>query len=113
MDIVVTIPKSEYENDDKELQDYLSDSGVVMFWTLPVIPKQLQVGNRVYFVKNNRIDRSMRVIEIKTNSQMTCETTGRQWSGMCQLIMNDLRIERFHREIKGFQGFRYFKTVMG
>ncbi|WP_342505643.1 hypothetical protein [Sporosarcina sp. FSL K6-2383] len=113
MDIVVTIPKSEYENDDNELVDYLSSDDVVMFWTLPVIPKQLQVGDRVYFVKNNRIERSMRLLEIKMDSQMTCETTGRQWSGKCQLIMNDLRMEQFNTEIKGFQGFRYLKTVMG
>lgn len=113
MSIVVTIPKSEYENDDKELRDYLSDGDLFMFWTLPVVPKRLCVGDRVYFIKNNRIERSMQVVEIKTDSQMTCETTGRQWSGKCQLVMNDLRIERFHKEIKGFQGFRYLKTVTG
>lgn len=113
MDIVVTIPKSEYENDDKELQEYLLSKNVVMFWTLPATPKQLQVGHRIYFVKDNRIERSMRLIEIKTNSNMTCETTGRKWSGKCQLVMDDLRKESFGKRVKGFQGFRYLKTVLG
>lgn len=112
MDIVVTIPKSEYENDDKELRDYLSHDGVLMFWTLPVVPKQLEIGDRVHFVKNNRIERSMRVVEVKVDSDMTCETTGRRWGGKCQLVMDDLRMEQFDKEVRGFQSFRYLKTVM-
>lgn len=113
MDIVVTIPRSEYENDDKELQDYLSNDGMSMFWTLSTKPKQSSIGDRIYFVKNDRIERSMRIIEIKMGSTTRCETTGRNWSGRCQIIMNDLRKEHFNHTVKGFQGFRYLKTIVG
>lgn len=107
MDIVVTIPKKEYENDDKETNDLLNNTDYVQFWTLHRVPKKLNEGDRVYFVKNNRIESSMRVIEIKTDSETDCLTTGRIWSGRCQIFMDDLVIENINLITKGFQGFRY------
>lgn len=105
MDIVVTIPKSEYANDDLETKD-MEERDLVQFWTLSKTPKQLQVGDRVYFVKNKRIESSMRVIEISKKGQEDCETTGRTWSGNCIIYMDDLRQENIE-EVRGFQGFRY------
>jgi hypothetical protein len=111
MDIVVTIPKSEYQNDENETTDYLDNPDIVQFWNFSRIPKKLQVGDRVYFVKNNRIESSMKVIDIVTNSSTKCETTGRTWAGKCQLFLDDLREENIPIQIKGFQGFRYFSTI--
>mgnify|MGYP001770562991 CR=1 FL=1 len=105
IDIVVTIPKSEYENDDRETQDML-EKDLVQFWTLSKVPRKLKIDDRVYFVKNEKIESSMRVVDIIGNSTMTCETTGRTWSGKCQIIMDDLREENIPN-IKGFRGFRY------
>jgi hypothetical protein len=106
IDIVVTIPKPEYENDDKETQDML-EKDLVQFWTLSKVPRKLRIGDRVYFVKNGKIESSMRVVDIIENSTMTCETTKRTWSGKCQIIMDDLRMEQLDIQVKGFQGFRY------
>lgn len=106
IDIVVTIPKSEYENDDRETQDML-DRDLVQFWTLSKMPRRLKIGDRVYFVKDGKIESSMKVVDIIENSTMTCETTGRTWSGRCQIIMDDLRIEHLNIQVRGFQGFRY------
>lgn len=105
MDIVVTIPKTEYENDDKERID-VQEKRLVQFWMLARRPKRLNVGDRVYFVKYGRIESSMKVIEIKVRSKMTCETTGREWSGSCQIVMDNRQAET-GIEAKGFQGFRY------
>jgi hypothetical protein len=104
MDIVVTIPKSEYANDDKETSD-TQIHGYDQFWTLSKVPKRLNIGDRVYFVKHGRIDSSMRVKRIQAQSQTQCETTGRTWNGV-QLFMNDMRDEDIG-SAKGFQGFRY------
>jgi len=56
MDIVVTIPKSEYENDDRETKFLLDNPDAYQFWTLSKAPRLLHIGDRVYFVKNNRIE---------------------------------------------------------
>lgn len=105
MDIVITIPKSEYKNYDNEIKDVLL-KGHDMFWTLARIPKRLSADNRVYFVKDGEIGSSMKVIEINRDTSSTCETTGRTWSGKCQIVMNDYRKEAI-QNVKGFQGFRY------
>ena len=108
MDIVVTIPKNEYKNDEAETRDYLGDiEHIEQFWTLNKRPKKLNVGDRVFFVKNGCIESSMRVTRIETDSTTMCETTGRVWSGKCQIFMDDLRIEQLDIQVRGFQGFRY------
>lgn len=112
MDIVVTIPKIEYQNDDVETMQMQSDDGLVQFWTLPVIPKMLNVGDRIYFIKNQQVESSMKVINIVLDSKTTCETTGRVWSGKCQLFIDDLRKENYPFKVRGFQGLRYFQTVL-
>lgn len=106
LDIVITIPKHEYENDDKETKDML-EKDLVQFWTLSRVPKKLNIGDRVYFVKNGKIESSMRVIDIIQDSIMTCETTGMVWSGKCQIVVDDLRVEQLDIKAQGFQGFRY------
>jgi hypothetical protein len=106
MDIVVTIPKSEYENDDLENKKIIED-GHFAFWMLNRKPSNLKVGDRVYFIKNNRINSSMRIIDIEKDVSEICETTNRAWNGKVELMMNDLRFENLSIEVKGFQGFRY------
>jgi hypothetical protein len=105
MDIVVTIPKSEYKNDDLETEYFNKNPDAYQFWVLSKQPKKLNVGDRVYFVKNNKIDSSMQFYmdEVAEN---ICEVTGRRWNGYT-LYMNDLREENLPFEVKGFQGFRY------
>lgn len=105
MDIVVTIPKREYENDERETKD-MAAHNLNAFWTLSRVPKRLQVGDRVYFVKYDEVESSMKVLDIRVDSELTCETTKREWRGKCQLVLTDLRTEKGER-CKGFQGFRY------
>lgn len=112
MDIVVTIPKSEYENDTKETTVY-KRGGYEQFWALSKMPKKLKVRDRVWFVKNKKIDSSMIVSRISEGEQK-CEVTGRVWTGRCILFLTDLNeyssvIDGNGNEVKvrGFQGFRY------
>lgn len=108
MDIVVTIPKSEYKNDDLETKFLKENEDAYQFWTLSRNPTKLNIGDKVYFVKNNKIDSSMKIFDIKNNNSMKCEVTDRVWSGEYQLLMNDLKDEtHLNINIKGFQGFRY------
>lgn len=107
MDIVVTIPKDEYKNDELETKE-MSENGYSMFWSLAKRPKKLEVGDRIYFSKYGIIESSMTVFDIKENHTTTCETTGRNWTAPYQLFLNDLQDET-HLQIpaRGFQGFRY------
>ena len=106
MDIVVTIPKSEYRNDDKETELYKTGE-YEQFWTLNRMPKNLSEGDRVYFVKHGQVDSSMKVIRIEKDSSTRCEVTGREWKGNCQLFLSDLQEESNEINVKGFRGFRY------
>lgn len=105
MDIVVTIPKSEYQNDDKETEFLLNNPDAYQFWVLNKRPKKLEIGDRVYFVKNNKVESSMEFYmdEITENR---CEVTGRTWKGYT-LYLHELRTEYLPFVVKGFQGFRY------
>lgn len=46
LDIIVTIPKSEYENDDRETYVY-EQSRYEQFWQLSSRPKRLNIGDKV------------------------------------------------------------------
>lgn len=107
MDIVVTIPKSEYKNDDKETFDIINKD-LAAFWTFKrAFPKDLQKGDRVYFVKHNKIDNSMIVTDFCSEYQQICTTTNRTWQGYI-VMLDNLRDERdLNITVKGFQGFRY------
>lgn len=104
MNIVVTIPKSEYANDDLETSVY-EQGGYEQFWQLRNKPIKLNVGDRVYFVKRGQVESSMCVKRIETDTAATCDVTNRTWRG-CLIYMDDLRKEN-GPEAKGFQGFRY------
>lgn len=107
MDIVLTIPKSEYKHDDLETEYFKENKDAFQFWSLSRKPKKLNIGDRVYFVKNNKIDSSMKVFDVKKHSTMKCEVTNRVWTREYQIFMNDLKSENINIEVKGFQGFRY------
>lgn len=112
MDIVVTIPKTEYKNDKIETEWFLKNVDTYQFWTLNKTPQKLEIGDRVYFVKNNTIESSMEVFQIKYAEPCKliiedCYVTDRKWKGKCILYMNNLRKEDLNIKIKGFQGFRY------
>jgi hypothetical protein len=105
MDIVVTIPKSEYQNDDKETAALLTDPNAFQFWVLKREPKRLCIGDRVYFIKNNKVESSMKVFN-KNWSKNHCDVTNRDWEGFV-LYLNDLEFLKSPIPAKGFQGFRY------
>jgi len=112
MDIVVTIPKNEYINDGLETKWFTEQVEAYQFWTLSRTPQKLEIGDRVYFVKNNKIESSMNVFQIEHAEPCKmivedCYITGRQWKGKCIIYMNGLRDEDLLFEVNGFQGFRY------
>jgi hypothetical protein len=49
MDIVVTIPKSEYQNDDKETAALLTDPNAFQFW---VLKREIAIAEPYSFIVN-------------------------------------------------------------
>jgi len=76
LDIVVTIPKSEYKNDDRETFVF-EQGGYEQFWQLSRRPKNLNIGDRVYFVKIGYIESSMKVIRIEEKAVRTSQRLSR------------------------------------
>lgn len=112
MDIVVTIPKTEYKNDEIETKWFLKNIDSYQFWTLNKVPKKLNIGDRVYFIKNNKVESSMKIFQMEFAEPCdivveNCYVTQRQWKGKCILYMNDLKEENLPFTVKGFQSFRY------
>jgi hypothetical protein len=107
VDIVVTIPKNEYENDRIETEEFLSSREARQFWAMGRRPAKLDVGDRAYFVKNGLVESSMRVVGINTDATQKCDVTDRVWKGACILYLDDLQYCGLGIAIKGFRGFRY------
>ena len=112
MDIVVTIPKDRYKVDDAE-NKWLEQSPMARaFWVMSKNPTKLKVGDRVWFVRNNKIHSSMKVRQCgvtKSNESNVCSTSGKEWKGIFKIFMDDFRYEK-EIEYNGFMGFRYYNN---
>jgi len=106
MDIVVTISKARYEHNTKVLRDFLEKGGSVFWWFFRK-PKDCDIGDRVHFVKNGRIEYSMRIFAIKPYGTEKCELTGKTHTANYFIFMDDLQYHTEIIEARGFQGFRY------
>lgn len=106
MDIIVTIPKSERANQDKEDQAVAQagNSGV-QFWKISRKPLNLNIGDHVYFIEDGFIT-WYQIFTGYTNDPI-CEVTRRVWPGL-NLILK-CPATRLSKPIphRGFQGFHY------
>jgi len=110
VDIVVTIPKREAQNIAREDEFVAQMQGhAVQFWSIHNKPKNLIVGDRVYFVENGYI--TCYHIFIGYVYDPVCEVTGRLWSGLNLLLRcPQVKLEN-PVPMKGFQGFRYIERI--
>ena len=110
MDIVVTIPKSEYTNNLNERKYQKENINAFGFRTFKNIPKQLKVGDRIYFVKNGIVSYSKKIIKIDTAStKLKCDVTKKKFVNKgCFIYFNNEQDEsHLNIKCKGFRGFRY------
>jgi hypothetical protein len=110
MDIIVTIPKGEISNIEKE-DNYASnlitrDMVPIQYWKVGRVPKNLNKGDRVYFVLNGAIKYYHEFLGLVENPK--CDVTGRVWEGV-NLILKYPEVKCDEIKMKGFQGFRYVK----
>jgi hypothetical protein len=109
MNIVVTIPKdrlADVEREEADLKKRLAaGENAFYFWALARWPKQLRVGDRMYFVWDGAVRAFHYVTGFKND--MTCETTGRKYKGCCVLLDPAIH-EIVPFVMKGFRGYQYF-----
>lgn len=111
MDIIVTIPKSEYKNiklEDQVLQKY--GGKAVQFWSVGRKPKNLNVGDRVYFVEKGAITCYQTFLGYVSNP--ICEVTNRLWSGLNLLLECPAIPISNPIPFQGFRGFRYTQRIL-
>ena len=111
MDVVVTIPKSRLaivEQEEREVKEALkSGADAFFFWRFARCPKNLSVGNRIYFVWNGAV-RAYHVVD-GFDKNLVCDTTGQRYDGFCVTMNPAIHNLRKPIPMRGFQGFRYFK----
>jgi hypothetical protein len=101
LDIVVTIPITEYENDSIVNDEFFVDEDSCCVMSVSRKPEHLKHGNRVHFVKNNRVEYSMRVLSI--NGHIHEQTKNVYYN----IFLDDLQYAKTTIEVQEFKGFRY------
>lgn len=110
MDIVVTVPMDEISNVRNE--DAYARSvggGVIQFWSVSKKPKDLNIGDRVYFVEGGYIRYYHKFLGFDCDS--VCKATGRVWPGINLVLEYPEVVLENPISMKGFQGFRYYKEA--
>ena len=109
-DIVVTTPKNMVEVVAEEVRQCIEAGGGFYFRTFMNKPKKLGVGSRIYYVEDNYV-RGFGTVKKIVEGNMQCETTGKDW-GKCYYAIFPAESWQWIRptEMKGFQGWRYFKV---
>jgi len=108
MDIIVTTPKSQSENAAKEADEVKENGGGFYFRIFHRRPKNLESGDRIFYVEDGYIRGFAKVLHVQDISSMECDVTGKTYTGRCCAFM-DASTWTWVRpiEMKGFQGWRY------
>lgn len=108
MDIIVTIPKSEFKTMKKEQAFAEANNGeVVEYWSVGEKPTKLEIGDKVYFVEDGQINCYQIFLGYEYNA--VCEVTDRVWKGLNLILEYPPIILDNPIPMKGFQGFRYVR----
>ena len=108
MDIIVTVPKTiNWEDYQKEL-DAVKDYSQVMNFKVSTKPN-VKPGDKCYICHDGYIKGWMKIVGI-SNNNFDCTTTGKNWRGLFVQRSGPFHYELKKIPMKGFQGFRYYKT---
>lgn len=107
-DIIVTLPKSiPWETYLKELQQAEKDDLILNF-KVPFFPKK--EVERCYIVHDGKVRGWQQIYGYETTA-FKCETTGKRWTGKFIQRRGKFFPTVIATPFKGFQGWRYFKTM--
>lgn len=104
IDIVVTIPKRSIGEFHREWIDLKNSSLLCKYFKLHQKPRDLKVGDHVYFVIDGKVRFKSKFIGY-SSGEFNCMTTGNNWDGFF-IKCNDFE-EYNGPNANGFRGFRY------
>lgn len=107
-DIIVTTPKTEMKNAVKEVEKCINEGGGYYFRRFFSLPKEVDIGSRIFYVENGYIRGFGVICDIKRGPYI-CSVTGLSW-GVGFYIFMEAKSWKWIKpqQMKGFQGFRYF-----
>ncbi|MBD3407297.1 MAG: DUF1489 family protein [Candidatus Lokiarchaeota archaeon] len=108
---MVTIPNNKLDDIQKE-EEKVADAikngkSINYFWCVSKRPKNLHIGDKVYFIWNKAMRGYHKVVGFDTN--MKCTTTGNQYKGCCIILDPIFHDIEYPIPMNGFRGFRYVK----
>jgi hypothetical protein len=112
-DIVVTTPKSEMKNAEKEAKYCIESGDGYYFRTFKKRPKGLEIGSKIFYIEDGYV-RGFGEVGGVARGEMECEATDRVYGSfndqrICHAIMPACTWKWIKPiPMKGFQGFRYF-----
>jgi hypothetical protein len=108
MDIIVTTPKTEIKNAVKEAEEAKAGRVQYYFRRLASFPKDLKVGDKVFYVEDNYITGCAVVSAITNEAGEQCSTTKKNFtSGVFVWMKCDSWQWIKPIPMRGFQGYRY------
>lgn len=107
MDIIVTIPKSEAANQVREDAFVQANDNVVQFWAIRRKPKDLLVGDRVFFSEHGFVTCYHKFLGFANDP--VCEITGRVWYGLNLVLACPPTYVDNPIPMPAFRGFRYVR----
>ena len=96
----------EHEEEVAEAARQQGDS-VFYFWRVSRKPKNLEVGDKCFFVWNDAV-RAYHVF-LGFSENMICQVTGTHYPGIC-IVLDPVIYGIDPIPMKGFRGYRYKKT---
>jgi hypothetical protein len=107
---LVTLPRSVTWGDYQKELDAVRDYSQVMWYRVPRIPKELEIGDKLYITWRDLVRGFMYVTCVRTSDHsFTCTTTGAVWPAGNYIG----RSGEFHhlaeadqRKVRGFRGIR-------
>ena len=112
MDIIVTTPKSQMKQAAQEAENAKLSEDSYYFRKLGRMPKDLNVGDKVFYVENGAVRGYCILHAIENEQGQVCETSGKNYGDglFAKMYANTWKwIEPI--PMSGFQGWRYSKLL--
>lgn len=108
--IIVTTPKSEMANSQREAEECLKSGSGYYFRSISKKPKDIVVGeSKLYYVEDGYVRGYGVIIGISESNGKQCDVTDKIWNGKYFILTTASSWKWINPlPMKGFQGWRYF-----
>jgi predicted RNA-binding protein with PUA-like domain len=106
---IVTLPRTiEWHDYEKELATAM-DGETVLNYRTRYIPRDMEVGDRMYITWRNMVQGWMRIVSFGQRQAFVCETTGQTWPEGNYIQRSGAFYYIDPTPFKGFRGIRRYQ----